>query len=149
MPTQEQFSKKRQREKTLEILIPTFLGVLWEKGIPGSKETGSAKAWLGSQLELSASYLRPNAYMLSAWWSAPRLDTSKVFSAHVTTDPNGADPEFFRYLGGCCGILSWKRGAWEDLLVQAGVCPRPIGSVDEGLLSPERYRVSPENRLIH
>src|SRR5215213_4785677 len=64
--------------RCLALLVPTFLGVLWEQGMP-ARERGGAKAWVGSQLELGANCLRPHAWMLSAWEIVPGSNIAKVF----------------------------------------------------------------------
>jgi hypothetical protein len=41
----------------------------------------------------------------------------KVFSAHLTNRPDYVDAGFYRNGEGHVGIMSWRRGEWEDIIV--------------------------------
>ena len=71
---------------------------------------------LQTEIELSGSYLAPSRIMLSAYWPVNGRIV-KVFSVHVTERPELGDPAFYRYVGGSVGLLSWRRGEWEDAIM--------------------------------
>ncbi len=107
-------SKTRARDKALALLLPKFFGVLWDRGRPGERSR-SVKAFIGNDLELGGDEMQRGAYCISAYVLTSEWQATKVFSAHVgsRTVIDGVWP----YWGGCCRILSWKRGPWEDRIV--------------------------------
>jgi hypothetical protein len=108
-------SRKGNREEALVQLIPKMLGVLHEEG-QSSRLPSSRLAVLSTGVEVSACYLAPSRIVLGAY--SPLNDRFvKVFSAHVTERSELADPAFYRYVGGSVGLLSWRRGEWEDAVM--------------------------------
>jgi hypothetical protein len=78
-----------------------------------------------------------NRVMLSAYWPV-KLKITKVFSAHVTDLPSAVDQKFYRYYGGQFGLLSWRRGEWEDVIIADAAVPRtPSEAISSGLLRTE------------
>jgi hypothetical protein len=62
----------------------------------------------------------------------------KVFSAHVTDKPSLGDPAFNRYAGGSVGVMSWRRGEWEDaILNHAAQARSPSELLSSGVLGTE------------
>jgi hypothetical protein len=117
-------AKVNSREDTLRKLVPRILGIICEKGQKLHGLSGHSVR-LGEQLELSGSSLDVNRIMLSVY-SPVRSKTLKVFSAHLTDLPGAGDPNFYRYLDGSVGLMSWRRGGWEDaILVDAATDRSP------------------------
>jgi hypothetical protein len=71
---------------------------------------------LGAGLEISAHRLGADRVMLSVFWSISG-EMKKVLSVHVTSQPELGDPEFYEYVDGTVGLLSWRRGEWEDIIL--------------------------------
>ena len=69
--------------------------------------------------ELHASPLRPYRIVASVYALTERAPLYKVFSVHLAVASAFVDPQFITYQAGRCGILSWKRGIWEDRIVAA------------------------------
>jgi hypothetical protein len=114
--------RRGNREEALLRLVPKMLGILWEEG-QSSRLPSSVLAVLPAGIELSACYLLPNRIMLGAY--SPVNDRFvKVFSAHVTERSELADPTFYRYVGGSVGLLSWRRGEWEEAVMAHAVKAR-------------------------
>jgi hypothetical protein len=116
----------RSRDKALDLLLPKFFGILCEMG---KLEGQSAKAIIDGRIELQATKFRPNGIMLSAYAPTKKSPLDKVFSAHLATDRSAVDPAHFPYQAGRCGILSWKRGAWEDRIVASAAKPHEIAQL--------------------
>ena len=116
----------RSRDKALDLLLPKFFGILCEMG---KLEGQSAKAIIDGQIELQATKFRPDGIMLSAYAPTKKSPLDKVFSVQLATDRTSVDPAYFPYQTGRCGILSWKRGAWEDRIVAAAAEPREIAQL--------------------
>ena len=117
-------SKTRSRDRALALLLPKFIGVLWERG-QLSERPGSVKALIGDDLELGASEIVHGGYAISAYLLLPDSRATKVLSAHVAASRAVIDG-LWPYWGGLCSILSWKRGAWEDRIVAEQVQPRTV-----------------------
>jgi hypothetical protein len=41
----------------------------------------------------------------------------KVLSARVTSKPQFFDPSFYKNCEGCVGVMSWRRGEWENVIL--------------------------------
>lgn len=129
-------SSIRNRDHALGILLPKFLGVLWRASMPSLVPPSAPH----DRLELPGHIIRiddflsigagvfGNAFCLHAYVWSPSRDWSKVFSAHVA-DPIFAKSKDFKYWGGRCAILSWKRGPWEDQLCAQPDQPRSLAHV--------------------
>jgi hypothetical protein len=118
-----QVSIIRSRDRVLSLLLPKFVGLLWDKGLAVN---GKAKTVIDQGIELNAHIFRPNGFMLSVYAETPSSPSDKVFSAHLAPDPHSVEPSNFPYQGGRCGVLSWKRGRWEDIIVNAAVEAKEI-----------------------
>jgi hypothetical protein len=132
-------TKVKSREDTLRKLVPKILGIICEKGQKLHGLSGHS-VQLGEQLELSGSSMDANRIMLSVY-SPVRSKTLKVFSAHVTDLPGAGDPTFYRYLGGCVGLMSWRRGEWEAAILADAASDRsPSEALSNGLPRAEAWR---------
>jgi hypothetical protein len=122
----QQLSRVRSRDRVLAVLVPKLLGILWDIGAsPGLLGGISSVAGIDSDIEIGGSKFREGTFFLHVC-VAPELGAwnwRKVFSAHVA-DRVFADPAYFPYCGGRCGILSWKRGPWEDRVMAQPSAPR-------------------------
>lgn len=103
------------RDEALLRLVPKILGVIYDEG-QSSRLPSSQITVLPTGIELSAHYLAPCRVMLSVY-SPVNDQFIKVFSAHVTERSELADRAFYRYVGGSVGLLSWRRGEWEDAVM--------------------------------
>jgi hypothetical protein len=116
----------RSREQALGILLPKFLGVLWDAGTMDEgigALRGKVTAVIDGKIELGGLGLGYGAFVIHVYAPKARSPWTKVFSAHLG-DSSVTVPRFFPYWGGRCGILSWKRGLWEDRIVAENVEPR-------------------------
>ena len=123
-------SQMRIREDALGILLPKFLGILWECGAGdrlGDIDSSFA-AKLEGEINLGAIEIDVARYCLHVYSPTARSKSDKVFSAHIA-DRCIADPAHFRYWRGRCCLLSWKRGEWEDQIAAHGAAPRTIAHV--------------------
>lgn len=116
-------SATRNREQALSLLLPKILCILSEKGQPGRRAEpgelvcpGDIIARVNSELEIGVSALREEAVIVHAYLRTDIFNSKKVLSVHLTKQDFG-DPQFFRYWDGRCGILSWRRGTWEDAIM--------------------------------
>ena len=100
------------RDEALLRLVPKILGVICDEG-QSSRLPSSQVAVLPTGIELCAYYLAPSRIVISVY-SLVNDRIVKVFSAHTTERPELADPAFFCHAGGSVGLLSWRRGEWED-----------------------------------
>jgi hypothetical protein len=64
--------------------------------------------------------------VFSIRYSPVKSRTMKVFSAHVMDTPAYGDPNFYRYYGGSVGLLSWRRGEWEEEIMLDVAAPRSL-----------------------
>jgi hypothetical protein len=48
---------------------------------------------------------------------------TKVFSAHVIDLPSLGDPKFYHFGNGHVGLMSWRRGVWEDAVMAHAATP--------------------------
>jgi len=137
-------AQRENRDKILGRLLPKIFGIVFEKG----KEThgySGRTAQLGADVTLTGSYLGANRLMLSVYGpDKSGVGTMKVFSAHVTDLPSCGDPSFYRNCDGCCALLSWRRGPWEDAIMADAATSRPISDEAGYLSCPgcRRHRVS-------
>jgi hypothetical protein len=119
----ESISKIRNRDYVLAALVPRMIKIVGDNG-SALHGFGGRSVQLTDEIVLSASPLGADRVMLSVYYGLGD-DIVKVFSAHVTGSPERGDPSFFRYMGGGVGILSWRRGTWEDVIMAD---PAPDGS---------------------
>jgi hypothetical protein len=111
----------RSRNEALESLIPKLLGILWEMG--RFDRHGQVTAIIDADIELGGYILGWGCFGLHVYAPSGLVSCLKVFSAHVG-DRSITDPAYFPYWGGRCGILSWKRGPWEDRVITQHAEPR-------------------------
>jgi hypothetical protein len=110
----------------LTLLLPKFLGILWETGKADLKSGyGKVTAFIDSDIELGGYVLDRSRFAIHAYLLTKPMVWTKVFSAHLG-DRSAVDPHYFPYWNGRCGILIWKRGTWEDRVEAQGVAPRTI-----------------------
>src|ERR1700683_952045 len=120
-----------RRDETLGFLLPKILGILWEKGrtdaphIPGDIKAipGDVVATIDDDLGIGAAAFGAGRFYIHAYGSTDRVTWTKLFSAHLG-DHSVVDPAHFPYWNGHCGILSWKRGPWEDKIIAQQITPR-------------------------
>jgi hypothetical protein len=117
-------SKLKSREEVLAQLLPKIFGVICERGRKIDGFLGSS-VQLDGDLVLTGSLLGPDRIILSIYWPV-NSRTMKVFSAHVTDTPACGDAKFYRYFSGSVGILSWRRGVWEEAIMLDGAPPRSV-----------------------
>jgi hypothetical protein len=138
-PKPSRVSLIRIREKALEILLPKFLGILCECGtLDGGVGAmyGKVTAHMEDDIELGGFLLGRGRFGVHAYAPTARLRQGKVFSAHIGSF-SVTDPRMFRYWGGHCGILSWKRGQWENRVAAHTAAPRTFAHVlTAGLTRP-------------
>jgi hypothetical protein len=123
-----QVSTIHSRDEVLSVLLPKILGLLWDKGVA---QSGHGKDVIGRQIEVSVDLFRPNGFLVSVYAPTSKSPVDKVFSGHLAPDPGSVDPSFFKYQGGRCGVLSWKRGEWEDIIANAVVRERDLAQLAE------------------
>jgi hypothetical protein len=73
-------------------------------------------------LTLSGCHLGADRIVLSAYWPL-KSQITKVFSAHVIDSPSSGDPSFYRFWNAHVGLMSWRRGAWEDAVMGHAATP--------------------------
>ena len=66
---------------------------------------------------MSGCHLGADRIALSAYWPL-KSQMTKVFSVQVRNLPNSDDPDFYRV-----GVLSWRRGPWEDAVMAHAATP--------------------------
>jgi hypothetical protein len=108
-------STVRNRDKVLSYLLPKIFGIIFEKG-HSLEDYPGCSARLDGELTLTGCHLGPHRVVLSAYWPL-NSQITKVFSAHVIELPNSGDPNFYRFWNGHVGVMSWRRGAWEDTVM--------------------------------
>jgi hypothetical protein len=121
--------QRESRDEALGRLLPKIFGIVHERG-EKIQEFSGRSAQLGGDITLTGGYLGANRLLLSVY--APvkvGVGIMKVLSAHVTDLPAFGDPSFYRNCDGCVGLLSWRRGGWEDVIMADAATPRPISDV--------------------
>jgi tRNA (cmo5U34)-methyltransferase len=108
MPTRD-----GSRDEALSRLVPAMMGIMHETTLSRGR---LEPVKLRDGLEISAHGLGANRIMLSVCWPVEGR-MQKVLSVHVTDRPELGDPEFYRYVGGSVGLLSWRRGEWENIIL--------------------------------
>jgi hypothetical protein len=134
-------SKMRDRNEVLKHLLPKIFGIFCEEG-QSIEELPGCSVRLDGELILIGSHLDPDRIVLSAHWTV-KSRLTKVLSLHVTDLPSSGDPSFYRFYNGCVGVLSWRRGEWEDAVMAHG--SRPL-SLSETFL---RGVFRTENQVLH
>jgi hypothetical protein len=108
-------SKIRNRDQVIRHLLPKIFAIIRERGRPGLGHLGLA-APVNDELTLAAYAIDAYRVALSVYWPV-KGELLKVFSAYVIRDRSlRGDPGFFRYMDGQVGVMSWRRGQWEDLI---------------------------------
>ena len=134
-------SKVKSRNDVLKHLLPKTFGIICVKG-QNLEGFGDCSARLDGQLILTGSHLGPDRIMLSAYWPLKSVLT-KVFSVHVTDLPSSGDPRFYRFYNGCVGLLSWRRGEWEDVVMGHVATPLSLSETFQ------RGVLRTENQVLH
>ena len=114
-------SSVRNRDQVLKRLLPKVFGIICEKGQSPAGFPGCG-ATLDGELTLTGCHLGPDRIVLSAYWPL-KSQITKVFSAHVIDFPSSGDPNFYRFWNGHVGLMSWRRGPWEDAVMAHAVTP--------------------------
>lgn len=105
----------RNRDHVIRQLLPKIFAIIKERGRLGAGHLGLA-APVNEELTLAAYAIDPYRVALSVYWPV-KGELLKVFSAYVVRDPGlRGDPNFYRYWDGQVGVMSWRRGQWEDLI---------------------------------
>jgi len=120
-------SKTKNRDAVLAQLLPKSFGTICQRGQKIDGFPGSSVQLDGDHI-LTGSHLGPDRIMLSVY-SPVNSRTMKVFSAHVTDSPAQGDPNFYRNWNGCVGLMSWRRGAWEDTIMANDAAPLSLSEV--------------------
>jgi hypothetical protein len=134
-------SQGRHRNEVLKCLLPKIFGIISEEGQRLEGFHGCA-AKLDGELTLSGCHFGADRIVLSVYLPL-KSQMTKVFSAHVIDSPSSGDPNFYRFWNGHVGIMSWRRGVWEDVVMAHTA--RPL-SLNETLL---RSVLRTENQLLH
>ena len=132
-------SDVRNRDKVLRSLLPKIFGLCWGQVV---RCCSGCSVQLQNEITLSVFPLLPHRVVLSVY--APvNAKPKKVFSAHVTNMPMYMDPKFYRNCDGLVGVMSWRRGGWEDIIIADPANPLSI---------PQFFSSEPfdfENRTRH
>ena len=123
--------------------LAKLLGVLWRadwqpesEGPPDSEGDLSISGYatrIGADFVVAGRHFR-EVYLVDAYYRERGEKWRKVFSAHLA-DPVFAKKWGLDRWGGRCSILSWHRGAWEDLLCSQPDPPRSFAHVQTAGLS--------------
>src|SRR6266436_106547 len=108
-------SQPRHREEVIARLLPKIFGIISERGYPSRDHLGCS-AELSGELVLTGCMLGTDRIALSVYWPV-KSQIMKVFSAHVISTSSRGDPNFYRHWNGHLGLMSWRRGAWEDAVM--------------------------------
>lgn len=104
--------------------MPKIFAIIRDRGRPNAGHLGLA-APINGELTLSAYAIDLYRVALSVYWPV-KGELQKVFSAYVVRDPRlGGDPGFYRYMDGQVGVMSWRRGHWEDLIAADATDVKP------------------------
>src|SRR5258707_7281782 len=114
-------SSVRNRDQAIQRLLPKIFGIVSEKGHHLEGYPGCA-AKLDGELTLMGCPLGPDRIVLSAYWPL-KSQMAKVFSAYVIDLPSSGDPNFYRFWNGHVGLMSWRRGEWEDAVMAHAATP--------------------------
>ncbi len=135
-PSKKPINGRSNRDQVLGELIPKMLGVLWDEGVarghvnePGFPPEIYAELGpgTGGNLAIGGYFLNTAGFGLHAYVGMGE-DQTKVFSCHLG-DRTVTDGTGWHYLNGRCAILSWKRGRWENRLMEASSDERSIAHV--------------------
>lgn len=114
----------RNRDHVIRHLMPKIFAIIRDRGRPNAGHLGMA-APVNDELTLAAYALDRYRVALSVYWPV-KGELLKVFSAYVIRDPRmGGDSSFYRYMNGQVGVMSWRRGQWEDLIAADGTDSEP------------------------
>lgn len=133
--TDHPISMVRNRNEVLKCLLPKIFGIISERGERLRAYPGCS-ANLDGELTLSGSNLDTDRIALSAYWPL-KSQITKVFSVQVWNSPNSEDPGFR------VGVLSWRRGPWEDAVMAHGAMPLSLYETFR------RRFLWTENQLLH
>jgi hypothetical protein len=107
----------RDRDRVISKLLPKVFGIIAQLGhsVPGY---GHYAASVGEDVIITGVVpFCSDRAMLSIYNPVSRSDVMKVFSANVSSVPQFGGIAFYRYWDNHVGILSWRRGGWEELIV--------------------------------
>ena len=115
-------SQIRGRQFVLSRLVPKMVGIAFDRGhdVYGY---GGCSVHVTPDLLVSVSPIDSRRLLLSAYWHLKSALIKKVLSTHVTNAPDQVDPDFYRYCAGSVGLMSWKRGVWEDEVMGDSAAP--------------------------
>lgn len=120
-------SKIRNRDAVLNIVVPKILGILCATGHK-RHGFGGCSVQLNETIVPCAGRIGAECIMLSVY-DVVNSKIMKVFSAHVTDFPSAGNPTFYRYQDGRVGVMSWRRGSWEDVVMANEIAPQTVSEV--------------------
>ena len=145
-------SQIRKREDAAAILLPKIIGLIWDIG--GNKSTkGFEPVSQMAEVDLESTSIHlarmsNGGFMLSVYGSSNTEKFTKVFSAHVG-EAHLFDDRFKRIWEGRCGVLSWKRGPWEDAIASTDSEPRTLAHLlTAGLVRPSSEAFTRDNNEV-
>ena len=108
-------NKIRNREVALRAFLPCALWIIKKEGIEETDYPGSS-ARLPGDIVLCLCQIDSRHFALSVY-AVGAGRQKKVFSAHLTNMPQAFDPNLYKNCEGCVRIISWRRGAWENVVL--------------------------------
>jgi hypothetical protein len=131
----------RRRNEVLKCLLPKIFEIISENGQRLEGFYGwSAK--LDGELTLSGCHFGAERIVLSVYWPL-KSQITKVFSAHVIDSPSLGDPSFYLFCNGNVGLVGWRRGIWEDVVMAYSATPLSLNETFR------RGVFRTENQLLH
>ena len=121
-------SKLRDRNFVLRAFLPCAFWLLKRKG---KREAGypGLSVHLPRGIVLCQSRIDVYRFAVSVYGLVKGCQM-KVFSAHVTNRPGFFDSGFYRNCEGHVGIMNWRRGEWEDVVLKQGLETDPEGFLE-------------------
>jgi hypothetical protein len=104
----------KDRDFALRALVPCALWIVKRRGRLDAGFPGFSVRLPG---EVVVCRSRIDLYRFAVSVYVP-VCKKKVFSAHVTNRPELFDPAFYRNCEGHVGVVSWRRGEWEDVILE-------------------------------
>jgi hypothetical protein len=106
----------RDRDRVISELLPKVFGIIAQLGhsVPGY---GHCAALVGEDVIITGAPFCSHRVMLGIYYPVSRSEVMKVFSAHVSSVSQFGDIAFYRYWDNHVGILSWRRGGREELIM--------------------------------
>ena len=107
--------KIRNRDFVLRAFLPCAIWLLKERGKAEFGYPGLSVCLPGN---VALCWSRMDSYRGAvSIYAFSKGVQEKVFSAHLTNRPGYVDARFYRNGEGHIGIMSWRRGDWEDQIV--------------------------------